>query len=774
MNLFKNLRISNRIFLAFGVITTIIVVMGLNSIMTVRSLDHEFTEFAEHGEALKASSEISRSFMNLRADALDYIEHSNSEALEKTTASYTLLAGQIDEKLQLVKIAEDRVKIEEVRALLDDYWAGFSKLSEDRIKQAKIIDTDVHHTGDLLQHEIKEIYSHTLEKDIKSGLNSPLPVIVDAMTHLLIARDHANRFIYNGDQAEMDRALGDIEMVRADLTGEQVKRLSKEDQVLIETVLVQLDSYKNALERYLALEQEVGALKEETMVTATDKILADLVAIEALATTAEHAISEQVHAEVATAVSISSIALIVAALLAIALSFGLGQMISKPIQRLSKAMLELANGKLNTEIPTASGKNEISEMIQSLETFRQSLVDRAQYQGQQKKDAETKSRRQDEVNQLVGIFGSTIRGVFGRVSESSLQMSQTAASLLDNAGATSEQTTVLNEEAAETANIVTTVSSAAEELSASISEIQRRVDHSSSISDQAIQHAEATSANFAELLNASRQISSVVELIKEIAEQTNLLALNATIEAARAGEAGRGFAVVANEVKNLATQTAKATGEIGDQVNAVQRTAKEAEASMLSINTTISEIHEVGASIAEAVRQQQEATAEIARSVEVVATGARRVGNSVDVVRTSAVEGREGAHNVKTGADTVSEEATLLSSEVETFLGALSEQGNEDTFQIYQVDYSAELLVDGNSYATQVQSMSSASALVNMSLPVAPGTRLTLKIDGFPHDIEARLAASDSNGSNIQFPLNLDHIALVRNWLGEAPSRQAA
>lgn len=774
MNLFKNLRISNRIFLAFGVITTIIIVMGLNSIMTVRSLDHEFTEFAEHGDALKAASEVSRSFMDLRADALNYIEHSNSETLEKTAASYSSLIGQIDKKLQIVTIEKDRVLLQEVRSLIDEYWNGFSKLSEDRIKQAKIIDTDVHHTGDLLQHEIKEIYSHTLEKDTKGGLNSPLPIVVDAMTHLLIARDHANRFIYNGDQAEMDRALGDIDMVRADLTGEQVKSLPSEDQALIATALEQLDSYKNALGRYLEIEQEVRVLQEETMVTATKKILADLEAIETLATTSEHAISEHVHAEVATAVSIATIALVAAALLAIALSFGLGQMISKPIQRLSKAMLELANGKLNTEIPSAKGKNEISEMIQSLEIFRQSLVDRAQYQEQQKNDAETKSRRQDEVNQLVGIFGSTIRGVFGRVSESSLQMSQTAANLLDNAGATSEQTTVLNEEAAETANIVTTVSSAAEELSASITEIQRRVDHSSSISDQAIQHAEATSANFAELLNASRQISSVVELIKEIAEQTNLLALNATIEAARAGEAGRGFAVVANEVKDLATQTAKATGDIGNQVNAVQRTAKEAETSMSSINATISEIHEVGASIAEAVRQQQEATAEIARSVEIVATGARRVGDSVDVVRTSADEGREGAHNVKSGADTVSEEATLLSSEVETFLGALSEQGDEDTFQIYQVDYAAELLVDGKSYTTQVKSMSSASAFVNLSLPVSAGTKLTLKIDGFPHDIEARLAASDSDGSNIQFPLNLDHIALVRDWLGKAPSRQAA
>ncbi|MFK8036587.1 MAG: methyl-accepting chemotaxis protein [Hyphomicrobiales bacterium] len=774
MNLFKNLRISNRIFLAFGVITAIIVLMGLNSIMTVRSLDHEFTEFAEHGDALKAASEVSRSFMDLRADALNYIEHSNSETLEKTAASYSSLIGQIDKKLQNVTIEKDRVLLQEVRSLIDEYWTGFSKLSEDRIKQAKIIDTDVHQTGDLLQHEFNEIYHHTLEKDIKDGLNSPLPVVVDAMMHLLIARDHANRFIYSGDQAEMNKAIGDIEKVRADLTGEQVKALPSEDQALIETAIDQLDLYKASLDRYLELEQEVGALKEETMVKATNKILADLEAIEALATTSEHAISEHVHAEVATAVSIATIALVAAALLAIALSFGLGQMISKPIQRLSKAMLELANGKLNTDIPSAEGKNEISEMIQSLEIFRQSLVDRAQYQEQQKNDAETKSRRQDEVNQLVGIFGSTIRGVFGRVSESSLQMSQTAANLLDNAGATSEQTTVLNEEAAETANIVTTVSSAAEELSASITEIQRRVDHSSSISDQAIQHAEATSANFAELLNASRQISSVVELIKEIAEQTNLLALNATIEAARAGEAGRGFAVVANEVKDLATQTAKATGDIGNQVNAVQRTAKEAETSMSSINATISEIHEVGASIAEAVRQQQEATAEIARSVEIVATGARRVGDSVDVVRTSADEGREGAHNVKSGADTVSEEATLLSSEVETFLGALSEQGDEDTFQIYQVDYAAELLVDGKSYTTQVKSMSSASAFVNLSLPVSAGTKLTLKIDGFPHDIEARLAASDSDGSNIQFPLNLDHIALVRDWLGEAPSRQAA
>jgi methyl-accepting chemotaxis protein len=425
-------------------------------------------------------------------------------------------------------------------------------------------------------------------------------------------------------------------------------------------------------------------------------------------------------------------------------------------------------------VPVYRNKDEIGEMTEAFSVFRDSMIERAEMQIEQNKARELKLRRQDEIDQLVGIFGNTMRGVFRRVSDTSATMSGTASTLFDNSSMTTEQTTVLTQEADETANTVASVSSAAEELTASIGEIQNRVEHSAEIANRAMNRAEAIGKSFGELLSASHEITSVVDLIKEIAGQTNLLALNATIEAARAGEAGKGFAVVASEVKELATQTAKATGQISDQVDAVQRTAKDVEDSMGEINQTIAEIHEVSASITDAVSGQQLATSEIARSVEVVATSARRVGDSIDVVRGSAEQGRDGARDVKDGADVLNQEATSLGSEVETFLTALSSKEDEDTFEIHDVSLAAEIHVAGKIHKTHVRRISTAFAIVAIQLPAEAGEPVTIQIDGIPEPVKARLAGSDAGGSQIQFPLDFDHISAMGEHLALLKRRRAA
>ena len=236
----------------------------------------------------------------------------------------------------------------------------------------------------------------------------------------------------------------------------------------------------------------------------------------------------------------------------------------------------------------------------------------------------------------------------------------------------------------------------------------------------------------------------------------------------------KGFAVVANEVKELANQTAKATGEIGGQVEAVQRTAGEAEESMSVINETIREIHETAAGIAESVGQQQIATSEIARSIEMVASSAHRVGESVGVVSGSADLGRNSASDVKSGADEVSGEASVLSQEVETFLSALGNQDDEDTFRIYTVDLAAEVIIDGVSHSARVKKISTAAAHIDIRLNASAGSRLQIRIETFPDEISCRVAGSDGEGTQIQFPLNLEHIAQMRDVLELNQARKAA
>ena len=211
---------------------------------------------------------------------------------------------------------------------------------------------------------------------------------------------------------------------------------------------------------------------------------------------------------------------------------------------------------------------------------------------------------------------------------------------------------------------------ATEELSASIQEINRQVERSAEVTNEAVTEAQRTDAIIQGLASAVDKIGAVVKLIHSIASQTNLLALNATIEAARAGDAGKGFAVVAGEVKNLANQTAKATEEISAQIGAVQSATGEAVRAIQGIGTTIGRINEIATIIAGAVEEQGAATHEIARSVQQVASSGSTVDENIMRVSSSAKENEEAAHSVLSSTTSLADGVKALGVE----LGGLSSQ----------------------------------------------------------------------------------------------------
>jgi methyl-accepting chemotaxis protein len=208
-------------------------------------------------------------------------------------------------------------------------------------------------------------------------------------------------------------------------------------------------------------------------------------------------------------------------------------------------------------------------------------------------------------------------------------------------------------------------------LSSSVNEISRQVQQSARIANDAVDQARTTTERVSELSKAATRIGDVVELINTIAGQTNLLALNATIEAARAGEAGRGFAVVASEVKALAEQTAKATGEIGQQVSGIQAATGESVDAITAISTTIAKLSEISSSIAAAVEEQGAATQEISRNVQQAALGTQQVSSNVAAVQRGAVETGSASSQVLCAAQSLSGESIHLKDEVDRFLSTV-------------------------------------------------------------------------------------------------------
>ena len=215
------------------------------------------------------------------------------------------------------------------------------------------------------------------------------------------------------------------------------------------------------------------------------------------------------------------------------------------------------------------------------------------------------------------------------------------------------------------------LAAASEELSTSIGEISRQVEASARIAGEAVDQAQKTDARISQLSQAAARIGDVVDLIQTIAGQTNLLALNATIEAARAGDAGRGFAVVATEVKSLAEQTAKATGEIGQQIADIQSATKESVTAIKEIGAIITRISEISATIASAVEQQGAATQEISKNVQRAAEGTSKVEASISDVQRGASEAGGASSEVLSAAQSLSGESNRLKHEVAKFMNSV-------------------------------------------------------------------------------------------------------
>jgi methyl-accepting chemotaxis protein len=362
-----------------------------------------------------------------------------------------------------------------------------------------------------------------------------------------------------------------------------------------------------------------------------------------------------------------------AVLLGLLIAFLIARGIIGPLSGLTSGMKELAGGNFGVVLPGLDRKDEVGDMAQAVETFKVKAAEKAREEAEAKatQDQIAAKQRKADMIKLADTFESAVGEIVETVSSASTELEASAGTLTSTAARAQELTTMVAAASEEASTNVQSVSSATEEMASSINEIGRQVQESARMANEAVDQARKTNDRVSELSKAAARIGDVVELINTIAGQTNLLALNATIEAARAGEAGRGFAVVASEVKALAEQTAKATGEIGQQISGIQAATQESVGAIKEISGTIEKLSEISSTIAAAVEEQGAATQEISRNVQQAAQGTQQVSSHIVDVQRGAGETGSASSQVLSSAQSLSSESNRLKLEVGKFLNSV-------------------------------------------------------------------------------------------------------
>jgi methyl-accepting chemotaxis protein len=749
----NNIRIGGRLYSGFGALILFSVALAGFGVWQLWAIKDQVAvmdiQSTNNARAIEMSSEIHAMRRAILRYTFDQDEPSFAESEKRLNGLSGLLAAAVEN----TSSPERQAAYKEIDKAVEELKLKRVALG-DAVKQMA--------AGRALMFSDGDKMAADLQKLVESSDKTPLSQAVTALeTRILHVRVAAWRFMANRDPKGVTLFKTNLGKVRQQIAELENADLPSNDKPLLGATKADVARYSDAFEKAstnLLLGDEIyykGITPLTVEAVGKIRTIRDGIALHSKEVNAE------TESRISGTVTTQEIVASMVALLGLLTAFVIARGITGPLAALTGVMNRLSGGDVEVVIPGSERGDELGTMAKSVQVFKDSAIAKLRLEETQTVDRAALTRRQEEVDQLIGFFGRSMSGSFKSLSVTSADMARTSTSLESAAQTTGSQAVVVLGEVGQTSLNIQTVAAASQQLSASISEIGRQASESARGSTQAMQQAESVVAKVEELRHASTEIGNVVKLINTIAGQTNLLALNATIEAARAGEAGRGFAVVAGEVKALAEQTAKATSDIALQVASIQAATNGAAESIQEISGTIRGVNETAVAIATAVEQQSAATQEIARSIESVTVNAASMTRSMEEVQ-GAVDATSGsAAEVKRTTEALSVDTGLLSTEVQDFLSSLRDLGESRQLRALDVNLPATAILGGQSIAGRVLKVSPGMVLFDGPLQISAGTLLEVRIDRLDRTLRGRFVDRIAGGCQIQLLLNHEHLTFM-------------
>jgi methyl-accepting chemotaxis protein len=657
-----NLRIRGRLFGGFGLLILFCAALAGFGVSQLSAIQEAVGLMTLQSKNTIRAGEISSQLHAIRRAILRYNFDHDEASFVEAEKRLTDVTALLDTAIKATLSDERRAAYREIQKDVDGLKEKRAALG-DAVKQSlagkQLLFTD----GDQMAADVQKFVDAAEKTEFASaasGLEAKVLLVRVANWRFLATRDPKGVATFNTN----------VGNAKHDIAALDEAGLPSSLATLLGSVKAGLAKYATAFEK-----ASTGVLLgDELYYKAITPLTVDAVGKMDGAKTGAEAAFEKTAADAGSRITgtetMQEIVAGLAILLGFAVAFLIARGIIKPLSGLTSGMKELAGGNFGVILPGLDRKDEIGDMAQAVEGFKVRAADKAREEAEAKikQDQVAAHQRKVEMYRLADDFESAVGQIVQTVSSASTQLEASASTLMTTAGRSQQLTTVVASASGEATANVQSVASATEELTSSVNEISRQVQESARMASEAVGQARTTTDRVSELSKAASRIGDVVELINTIAGQTNLLALNATIEAARAGEAGRGFAVVASEVKALAEQTAKATGEIGQQISGIQAATHDSVSAIKEISGTIERLSEISSTIAAAVEEQGAATQEISRNVQQAAHGTQQVSSNITDVQRGVAETGSASSQVLSAAKSLSGDSGRLRAEVSKFL----------------------------------------------------------------------------------------------------------